>query len=232
VSPLYRSKYSAFTLIELLVAISIIAVLAALLLPSIATVRQSARKVQCGSNLRQIYIGTLGYADDYEGSLPPALLNHGVTNDQFWYDRVAPYVDTGEKGVETGTKTYGVKRTALLKRTSVIWGCKNNPILKVTSNNWNVGYGMNFKPGLPDISVGTVRNPSTLPANYMAFKLSSLTHPSSRPLYGDSNSPSQFPRSSTPARHKDLYSGVYADGHVGYEKYIKWNLLYSDPSIQ
>lgn len=53
-----------FTLIELLVAISIIAVLAALLFPVFSTVRAKARQTTCLSNLKQIGIGIALYAQD------------------------------------------------------------------------------------------------------------------------------------------------------------------------
>ena len=63
----------AFTLIELLVVISIIAVLAAMLMPAIAMVRRSAQQTNCASNLRQVGIATIGYMNDMQ-SLPTPII--------------------------------------------------------------------------------------------------------------------------------------------------------------
>lgn len=59
-----------FTLIELLVVIAILTVLAALLAPALKGARESARKAQCMSNLRQIGTSLLLYAGDNSGHLP------------------------------------------------------------------------------------------------------------------------------------------------------------------
>jgi type II secretory pathway pseudopilin PulG len=60
----------AFTLIDVLVSISIIAVLIAILLPSLSKVNETARRTVCQSNIRQIGLGVIMYADDYNGYLP------------------------------------------------------------------------------------------------------------------------------------------------------------------
>lgn len=60
-----------FTLIELLVVVSIIAVLAAILLPALSQARERARIVQCVNNMKQVVTGLTLYVDDYEEVLPP-----------------------------------------------------------------------------------------------------------------------------------------------------------------
>ncbi len=59
-----------FTLIELLVVIAIIAILAAILFPVFAKAREKARQSSCLSNMKQIVLGTMQYAQDYDERLP------------------------------------------------------------------------------------------------------------------------------------------------------------------
>ncbi len=64
------TRKSAFTLIELLVVIAIIAILAAILFPVFARVRENARKTSCLSNLKQIGLGMMQYVQDYDETIP------------------------------------------------------------------------------------------------------------------------------------------------------------------
>lgn len=88
-------KRKGFTLIELLVVIAIIAILAAILFPVFAKAREKARQTSCLSNLKQLGLGFLMYAQDYDekmmriglqcaGESPQACINQ--------FARVYPYL--------------------------------------------------------------------------------------------------------------------------------------------
>src|SRR2546421_2178885 len=95
-----------FTLIELLVVIAIIAILAAILFPVFAQAREKARQAMCISNMKQITLADLMYAQDYDetgapswvvywqGSPGPnyAAVYTGVNWGGYWPDLVYPYI--------------------------------------------------------------------------------------------------------------------------------------------
>ena len=60
-----------FTLIELLVVIAIIAILAAILLPTLGMAKESAKKISCISNFKQMYSAIMFYAGDNNSWMPP-----------------------------------------------------------------------------------------------------------------------------------------------------------------
>ena len=82
-------KRTGFTLIELLVVIAIIAILAAILFPVFARARAKAQDTQCLNNVKQITLGFLMYASDYDDKFP---------ND-FWHwadVQIYPYVKNSQ----------------------------------------------------------------------------------------------------------------------------------------
>lgn len=89
-----------FTLIELLVVIAIIAMLMAIIVPSIRKAKEHATKLICGTNLHQIQIACVAYANDYKDYLP----TRGKAYDG--YPHAMVNVDTNETLDETFFKPY------------------------------------------------------------------------------------------------------------------------------
>jgi prepilin-type N-terminal cleavage/methylation domain-containing protein/prepilin-type processing-associated H-X9-DG protein len=81
-------KRKGFTLIELLVVIAIIAILAAILFPVFAKVREKARQISCASNLKQLGLGIIQYTQDYDEQLTPSHFSAA----QGWAGEIFPYV--------------------------------------------------------------------------------------------------------------------------------------------
>jgi len=72
-----------FTLIELMVTIGIIAILIAILLPTLRMAREAAKTVQCASNLRQIGLAIQQYAGANQGRTPAWAVRHEWPNDPY-----------------------------------------------------------------------------------------------------------------------------------------------------
>jgi prepilin-type N-terminal cleavage/methylation domain-containing protein/prepilin-type processing-associated H-X9-DG protein len=130
----------AFTLIELLVVISIIAVLAAMLLPAISLVRESAGKISCGNRIAQVGTMIHMYASENDGLMAPPLVGGSLALPEWNYPHPVRYASSflvGQYGVwdtpHNGTVTLNGRDT--------VFHCPRDP--RRNPNDVNLSYGMN-----------------------------------------------------------------------------------------
>lgn len=79
-------RRSAFTLIEMLLVVSLIALLIAMLLPSIGRTKENSRRTVCANNLRQLHLGYTTYGTDNLGRLPITGSNGGTGGEGYWVE--------------------------------------------------------------------------------------------------------------------------------------------------
>jgi prepilin-type processing-associated H-X9-DG protein/prepilin-type N-terminal cleavage/methylation domain-containing protein len=85
------SRRSAFTLVELLATLTILGLLVGLLVPAIQAARESARRIQCSTNLKNIGLGLLNF-EAANRSFPPG--SDGLGGTQIaWSSRILPFLD-------------------------------------------------------------------------------------------------------------------------------------------
>lgn len=189
-----------FTLIELLIVIAIIAILASLLLPSLYSARDLAKRINCSSNLRQIMLGTASYVDANAGFLPVFKAAEGsgsVTEyEKIWILVVWPYI-YGDKPFEVKNKIF--LGTVFYDPAFTTW----EPILIAHPNYALVSsYGMNGIYG--DGNTHTYE------------KMDKIAKPSLTMAYGDSTVSVMGDLSPIAFRHtRDSTANfVFIDGHV------------------
>jgi prepilin-type N-terminal cleavage/methylation domain-containing protein len=184
----------AFTLIELVVVITVIAILAALLLPALARSKINAQQVDCLSNVRQLAAAGLMYMADNDRCLD----YYSIVQGSLWMGLVTPFGVT-DKALLCPTapnpqllplnNTFGTADLAW------IWG--ENVTLPLTGsygfNGWLYSFGGN-PPPFP------------MAVNDLFSRPSSVQQPSRTPLFFDEIWADTWPMETDSAAH-DLYTG-------------------------
>ncbi|HPT98521.1 MAG TPA: DUF1559 domain-containing protein [Armatimonadota bacterium] len=206
-------KRRGFTLIELLVVIAIIAILAAILFPVFARARENARKANCQSNLKQIALGWMQYAQDYDEMVPPLYtITTGASGGYLHLpELIYPYVknagvfscpsesqgQTFDYGIRL---TYGYNQSRFQGRAYFFEGNMSLSMIEDTAQTILFIDDTNLYAGPYDPHVPAGYNPNTPVLN-------SLTDTTGT-------------RASN--RHSEMYNIAFVDGHV---KAMKQTLL-------
>ncbi|MBP7936152.1 MAG: type II secretion system protein [Phycisphaerae bacterium] len=90
---------AGFTLIEVLVVVAIIALLIAVLIPSLSRARDQTKQVTCASNMHQHLNACIMYGQDYRGNLPRNATQYANNGASWWIDTVLASYDPSGRGV-------------------------------------------------------------------------------------------------------------------------------------
>jgi prepilin-type N-terminal cleavage/methylation domain-containing protein len=137
-----QTSERGFTLIELLVVIAIIAILAAMLLPVLASAQERAKRIECLANLKQIAMGAILYAGDYNDKVPAG--NQGLSaTPNFVQDAIADIVVTN---LDTYMKLSSINNHS-------VWTCPDrSPLLPYDAGNGQTYIGYSYMGGMTNWS--------------------------------------------------------------------------------
>ena len=239
----YDWSKSGFTLMELLVVISIIALLMAILTPSLNKARELARRVDCLSNLRQLTLAWNMYAmaNDDRPCSPRTVLDSSSRN-SCWVQE-GPALESNWQG---GTEL-AIKEGALWPYTTSIelYECKSSKIyLSVNSRPTRIRdysisrtMGFSFNPGSfkPFETLSQISRPSEkmifidadggLRATFWSYFLMAYFWPleidpvTSETKWWFDRNPDGVPKNIISIRHNNGCNVSFADGHCSYWKY-------------
>lgn len=208
------------TVVELLVTISVIAILAAILIPTVGAVRDNARQAQCASNLRQIYTVLQLYANDHQGYLPTASRPKDTTvppkqsSTSRWSRDLDEYLPQSQRAVET---TLIWENEIFVCPAALSLSGKSGPgYVRMAYNGSSAWYGDDGADRFTPRGYNTIVSPASTPLLYdgqMRFEVQTNYYANWPQANGDrSSSPESMSYFSF--RHNGKMNLLMADGAV------------------
>jgi len=202
-----KSTKRGFTLIELLVVIAIIAILAAILFPVFAKAREKARQTTCLSNLKQISLAWLQYAQDYDETV---CLSYYYSPD--WMQEYAwdYHIDWNTMTASDGLLTPYTKSGAINKCPDFngeTWGRPNSGY---AYNANYIGGDLAAWPPVPPTTLAAITNP----AKTATFADAGYGNPLNGCQYLRPPSDPLAAYGKVDFRHNQTANVAYADGHA------------------
>ena len=210
----------AFTLVELLAVIAVIAILSAIVLPSVTQAKRSAHRITCVNNLRQLGLAGQLYWEDHEGDAFRYIAGVSNAGTIYWFGWIETWVPGNE-----GERAYDATPGALYP----YLGGRGVEVCPSLNHNSRL-----FKPKATGAAYGYGYNKHlSTPTNQPLLKISQVTRPADIVLLADAGQINDFqePASADNPLLEEFYYVADNEPTVHFRHSRRANVLYCDGHV-